>query len=105
GIPVVATRVGGNPELVEDGHNGLLVPASDAEAIANAIARLVEQPEMARTFGERARQRVIEEFSIEHMLARTEALYLRLIEQRRLCPGSIARPEMPASPDGKARVR
>lgn len=105
GIPVVATRVGGNPELVEDGHTGFLVPAANAEAIADAITRLVEQPEMARAFGDRARQRVIEEFSIEHMLAKTEALYLRLIEQRQLVPGSIARREMPVSPAGKAGPR
>jgi len=96
GIPVVATRVGGNPELVEHGRSGFLVPAENADEIANAIARLLDQPQMARSFGERARQRVINEFSIERMLATTEALYMRLIERRRTGLEPIARRGMPA---------
>jgi glycosyltransferase involved in cell wall biosynthesis len=82
GVPVVATRVGGNPELVEDGRTGFLVPVENADEIADAICRLLDQPEMARAFGNRARQRVIDEFAIDRMLARTEALYFRLFEQR-----------------------
>ncbi len=82
GIPVVATRVGGNPELVLDGRTGFLVPAENADEIANAICRLLDQPAMARAFGEAARQRVINEFSIEQMLSKTENLYLRLLEHR-----------------------
>jgi glycosyltransferase involved in cell wall biosynthesis len=81
GIPVVATRVGGNPELVEDGRTGFLVPAENSEEIANAICRLLDQPEMAHAFGERARGRVADEFAIDRMLSKTEALYLRLLEQ------------------------
>jgi glycosyltransferase involved in cell wall biosynthesis len=81
-VPVVATQVGGNPELVEDGRTGLLIPAENAGAIADAICSLLDQPEMARAFGARARQRVIDEFVIDRMLSRTEALYLRLIERR-----------------------
>jgi len=80
-IPVVATRVGGNPELVEDGRTGFLVPVENSEEIANAICRLLDQPEMAHAFGERARRRVVDEFSIDRMLSKTEALYLRLLEQ------------------------
>lgn len=81
GIPVVATRVGGNPELVEDGRTGFLVPAENSEEIADAICRLLDQPEMAHGFGERARRRVADEFAIDRMLSKTEALYLRLLEQ------------------------
>ena len=80
-IPVVATRVGGNPELVEDGRTGFLVPVENSEEIANAICRLLDQPEMAHAFGERARRRVVDEFSIDRMLSKTEALYLCLLEQ------------------------
>ena len=80
-IPVVATRVGGNPELVEDGRTGFLVPVENAGEIANAICRLLDQPEMAHAFGERARRRVVDEFAIDRMLSKTEALYLRLLEQ------------------------
>jgi L-malate glycosyltransferase len=80
-IPVVATRVGGNPELVEHGRTGFLVPVENSEEIANAICRLLDQPEMAYAFGERARMRVVDEFAIDRMLSKTEALYLRLLEQ------------------------
>ena len=80
-IPVVATRVGGNPELVEDGRTGFLVPAENSEEIAHAICRLLDHPEMAHAFGERARRRVADEFAIDRMLSKTEALYLRLLEQ------------------------
>jgi glycosyltransferase involved in cell wall biosynthesis len=82
GIPVVATRVGGNPELVEDGRTGFLVSAGSAVEIADAICRLLDAPQMARAFGDRARKRVLAEFAIDRMLAQTEALYLRLCEQR-----------------------
>jgi L-malate glycosyltransferase len=102
GIPVVATRVGGNPELVQDGRTGFLVPPENAEAIADAICRLLDQPPMAQAFGEAARQRVIDEFSIERMLSKTENLYFRLLEKRRACPVPTARPEMPVSPVGRA---
>jgi glycosyltransferase involved in cell wall biosynthesis len=82
GIPVVATSVGGNPELVEDGRTGFLISPENAGEIANAIERLLDAPDMARAFGERARQRVIDEFAIERMLSKTEALYARLVDQR-----------------------
>jgi L-malate glycosyltransferase len=111
GIPVVATNVGGNPELVQDGKTGLLVPAENAEEIADAICRLLDQPAMARTFGETARERVIHEFSIRRMLSKTESLYSRLLEQRSRSFGArvleglngpTARPGTPASPAGRA---
>jgi glycosyltransferase involved in cell wall biosynthesis len=81
-VPVVATSVGGNPELVEHGRNGLLVPAQNATEIADAVCWLLDQPEMARSFGERGRQRVIEEFALDRMISKTEALYVRLLEGR-----------------------
>jgi glycosyltransferase involved in cell wall biosynthesis len=58
-VPVVATRVGGNPELVEHGHNGLLVAAQNAAEIADAVSSLLDQPEMARSFGERDGRRLL----------------------------------------------
>src|SRR5262249_35828658 len=80
-IPVIATRVGGNPELVEDGRTGFLVPVEDSREIADAICRLLDEPNMAHAFGERARRRVADEFALDRMLGNTEALYLRLAEQ------------------------
>jgi glycosyltransferase involved in cell wall biosynthesis len=81
GLPVVATRVGGNPELVQDGRTGVLVPPRNATALAQAIAFLLDHPEIARQFGKAGRERIVQEFSIREMLRRTEDLYLRLVSE------------------------
>lgn len=82
GLPVVATRVGGNPELVQHGRTGLLIPPENAGEIAAAITRLVDDSEMGRAFGAAGRQRILQEFSVGRMLRQTEDLYLRLSEKR-----------------------
>jgi glycosyltransferase involved in cell wall biosynthesis len=82
GVPTVATNVGGNPEVVADGVTGLLVPPRDGEALAAAMCVLLERPELARRFGEAARQRASACFSIERMVHETEALYLHLLRSR-----------------------
>lgn len=81
-VPVVATDVGGNPELVLEGRTGFLVPPKNPEEIANAVCRLVDDPQMARQFGSVARRRVIDEFALDRMLAKTEALYYNVLEHR-----------------------
>jgi glycosyltransferase involved in cell wall biosynthesis len=83
GVPVVATRVGGTPEAVQDGETGLLVPARDAAALARAICLLLEDRELATRLGGAARQRVSERFGMERMVRETENLYLRLFEESR----------------------
>jgi colanic acid/amylovoran biosynthesis glycosyltransferase len=62
GLPVVASRLSGIPELIEDGRSGLLVPAGDAHALAAALARLHSQPELRRELGREARAKVEREF-------------------------------------------
>jgi glycosyltransferase involved in cell wall biosynthesis len=79
GVPVVATTVGGNPEVVQDGVTGLLVPPQDPAALARAICRLLEDRAMALRFGQAGRQRVTEHFSLEKMVRETESLYLSLL--------------------------
>lgn len=79
GAPAVATKVGGNPEAVEDGVSGLLVPPRDAGALARAISLLLENRELARRLGQAGRRRVVERFSIERMVRETESLYLKLL--------------------------
>lgn len=81
GVPVVATRVGGNGEAVEDGITGQLVPPHDAAALADAVCLLLDNPGLALSFGQAARQRVAEHFSLEQMVRETERLYLRLLEE------------------------
>jgi len=86
GLPVIATNVGGNPEAVEDGVTGIIVPPGDAGALARGMALLLDNAELAAAFGEAARRRVAQRFSIEQMVRETEALYLRLLERRRAAP-------------------
>jgi L-malate glycosyltransferase len=80
GAPVVATRVGGSAEALEDGVDGLLVPPRDPAALSRAIVWVLEHPEEARALGRRARARVAEEFSLARMIRETECLYTRLLE-------------------------
>jgi glycosyltransferase involved in cell wall biosynthesis len=80
GAPVVATRVGGTPEAISDGVNGLLVPPGDPTAMASAIAALLGDREHARRFGEAARQSINERFSMERMVSATAQLYEALLD-------------------------
>jgi glycosyltransferase involved in cell wall biosynthesis len=82
GIPVIATRVGGNPEVVEDGVSGLLVPPRDSAAIAAATARLLEDEDLALRLGRAGMRRVSELFSIDGSVHETERLYQRLVEAK-----------------------
>jgi L-malate glycosyltransferase len=82
GVPVVATRVGGTPEAIEDGVNGLLVPPADSNALANAISEVLAHPVLAARLGHAARQSATTRFSTEQMVRATEQLYESLLEQR-----------------------
>ncbi len=79
GLPVVATEVGGNPELVEYGTTGLLVPPRDPEMLAAAILFLIRHPQCCRTLGSAGRQRVIERFSADAMAAKYADLYEEIL--------------------------
>jgi glycosyltransferase involved in cell wall biosynthesis len=78
GLPVVATDVGGTREAVDDGVTGLLVPPRDASALATAVRRLLDDPELGARFGSFARKRAAEAFSSERELALTEDVYRRV---------------------------
>lgn len=79
GLPVIGTEVGGNPELVEAGVTGELVPAGDAEAMARAIIAYASDPEQARIAGRAGRAAVEHRFSMEAMVAGYRGLYDRLL--------------------------
>jgi glycosyltransferase involved in cell wall biosynthesis len=82
GIPVIATRVGGNPEVIEDGVSGLLVAPRDSSALAAAMGRLLEDEGLASRFRQAGIRRVSEIFSIEGSVHETEHLYQRLVEAK-----------------------
>jgi len=86
GLPIVASRVGGNPELVSDGETGYLVPSQDGQAMGQAILRLLIDSEARRAMGRRARERVEAEFTEEQMVARVAALYADLLRAKGRAP-------------------
>ena len=75
GVPVVATSVGGIPDIVEHQKNGLLVPPADPAALANAIAALSLDPEKREEFGRNTKQKSRERLPLSEMLEKTIALY------------------------------
>jgi glycosyltransferase involved in cell wall biosynthesis len=77
--PVVATSVGGVPELVVDGVTGFLVPSNDEEKLSQAVIRLLTNPEMSKEMGEEGRRRVSEFFSADRMIKEIESLYSHLL--------------------------
>ncbi len=79
GRPIVASAVGPIPEIVVDGVTGLLVPPGAPAALAEAIIRLLRDPELAAAYGRAGRARVERELRVETMVARTEALYDELL--------------------------
>ena len=89
GLPVVASRISGIPELVEDGCSGLLIPPRDAQALAQALARLLEDPRLRYEMGKAGRKKVCEEFDLAHNAARLVDLI-----------GAVASSETESSPRG-----
>lgn len=83
GLPTVASRVGGNSELVQDGVTGLLVPSEDANAIAGALLRLLRDPELARRMANNGRQMAVERYGFDRLIREVDELYTELLERRR----------------------
>ncbi|XHR26840.1 MAG: glycosyltransferase family 4 protein [Chthoniobacteraceae bacterium] len=77
--PVVATRAGGVPEIVEDNITGILVPMEDAQAIACAVESLLAAPECARQMGAKGRERVLHYFLAEQSARKIESIYSTLL--------------------------
>ncbi len=78
-LPAVATRVGGNPEVVEDGQTGFLVESEDAQAMAEKILVLLKDPALASSMGETGRQMLESKFTVERMVSRLVSLYDALL--------------------------
>jgi len=82
GLPVVATAVGGTPEVVVDGVTGLLVTPRDPDALANAINRLLSNDDLRRKTGRAGRDRVGQHFSVHEVVRQVETLYETLLLEK-----------------------
>lgn len=75
GKPVIATKAGGTPELINDGETGFLVPTENPQALSSAIEKLVNLPDKGRMMGAKGREVVMNRFSIENIAAQTGGLF------------------------------
>jgi glycosyltransferase involved in cell wall biosynthesis len=82
GAPVVATRVGGTPEVIRGGEHGLLVSPGDPQVVADAILAVLDDPALAARLSANGRRRVKDEFSFEAVVRRTEELYRELLASK-----------------------
>jgi glycosyltransferase involved in cell wall biosynthesis len=94
GRPVVATAVGGTPEVVIHEETGLLVPPDDATSFADALDRLLSDPDLRVRLGSRGRALVEERYDVQTQIDRTLALYRQLCKASRIAPDRLA--ELPA---------
>ena len=81
GLPIVATRHSGNPELIRDGVNGYLVPEKDTQALAGRLIELLKDPERCRSMGLAGRREIEARFNIRKQNRRLEELYLGLLNR------------------------
>ena len=84
GLPTVATRVGGNPEVVEENRTGWLFSPKDVGSLTEHLTALALRKDLSAEFGEAARRRVLQHFALERMLLDYRHLYLSLVERRGL---------------------
>ncbi len=78
GLPVVATRVGGSPEVIEENHSGLLFAAGSVAELSKCLELLAENAKVRDQLGEMGRSRVLAKFSLERMVDRYSELYLEV---------------------------
>jgi L-malate glycosyltransferase len=83
GLPTIATDVGGNPEVIENGVNGLLVRPNDPTALAGAISSLLQDPHLASQLGAAGRERVRRHFDFAQLTSNVDALYTELLQAQR----------------------
>jgi glycosyltransferase involved in cell wall biosynthesis len=96
GVPVVASAVGGIPDQVRHGREGILVPPDDPDALGDALGALLRDPAYARRLGEAGRRRTENEFSHETLVRRIEAVYRAAIDGA-AAPGVAREPEIPSA--------
>ncbi|MHB1393730.1 MAG: glycosyltransferase [Clostridia bacterium] len=82
GKPSVGTNIGGIPEVIKDGYNGFLVPTGDSILLADAMLKLIRDPELRRTMGEKGRELVAKNFTADAMARGIEELYETVIKKK-----------------------
>jgi glycosyltransferase involved in cell wall biosynthesis len=82
GLPVIASRVGGLPEVVRHEENGLLIPVGDAAALAQSLTRVLEAPAWAKSLGDQARQDIQTHYSLDRLGREINAIYEELVEKK-----------------------
>ena len=82
GLPTIVSRVGGNPELVEDGVTGLVVPPQDSDALRDALLRLLRDEELATRIAANGRRMATQHFSFERLVREVDELYSELLAKR-----------------------
>ena len=82
GLPIVASDVGGNREIVQPPQCGLIVPARDPQAMAAAYLELLRDPHRRTQMGQAARRRVVAQFSLQAMVAQYGKLYAELLSTK-----------------------
>jgi glycosyltransferase involved in cell wall biosynthesis len=82
GRPIVATRVGGIPDLIEDGWNGFLVPPENPDALAYSMLKILDDPVQSRIFACRARESVRDKYDVSRLVSQLQMLYIHLLEAK-----------------------
>ncbi len=82
GLPTIASQVGGNVEIIQDGKTGLLVPPNNPAALAEAILRLLRAPDFAAALRKSGREYVAAEFSFQRLIEKTDQMYTELLQAR-----------------------
>jgi sugar transferase (PEP-CTERM/EpsH1 system associated) len=91
GVPAIATRVGGNPEVIEEGRSGLLVGPREEHKICDYLVQLGSAPGWRGALGKNARQRIVSRFSLERMLNDYEEMYCQLLAQEHVSSPALSR--------------
>ena len=86
GLPVVATKQAGIPEIVRDGHSGFLVPERDVGALAERLEFLIAHPETWSELGQAGREAVADHHDMEKLSGSLEEIYTRLVKREDLAP-------------------
>lgn len=80
-VPVIATNVGGLPEVIDDGKTGILIPPGNVDALCEAIKYLIKNPEIRFQMGQNGRARVLGRFTIEENVRKTEDIFLKVLSE------------------------